>query len=288
MLQLILIVLLNVILGLCYEKDPIWLADYKELFPLRNISSLLDIIQKPKYKRVPGVAELIDAFYNECHGDQLRQPIPVNETHRHPFVVIIGFGGSEKELIIREVRKRLGWVYLPNPPACISNMRLLFEKHTSALRHAFGAISFFANSILIRKYVQTYGVITDWYWYSWIAKYIAQERHANIFADRLPPNGSDAYNYPVDLLEPDLTMYLYVSNETYRRWILHRSRTDILASRPLDEIFRRLPVPKLSYIRTGYEVDVVVGDVMKELQARKILSNEELAKINFNEAGVWK
>lgn len=47
-----------------------------------------------QFNKIPGISNLIHAFYHECQGNKLPITKFANETHHYPFIVICGFGGS--------------------------------------------------------------------------------------------------------------------------------------------------------------------------------------------------
>uniref|UniRef100_A0A803J9M7 UMP-CMP kinase 2, mitochondrial n=1 Tax=Xenopus tropicalis TaxID=8364 RepID=A0A803J9M7_XENTR len=130
---------------------------------------------------------------------------------RYPVIVIEGLDATGKSTLTESLRDCLKATLLRSPPDCISKWRKTFDDEPSLIKRAYYAAGNYIGACEIAKASMDSPVIVDRYWHSTAAYAIATEIGGNL--PSLPHCGHDIYQWPQDLLRPDLVILLTVSDE---------------------------------------------------------------------------
>ncbi|XP_014424041.2 UMP-CMP kinase 2, mitochondrial [Pelodiscus sinensis] len=128
-----------------------------------------------------------------------------------PVIVIEGLDATGKTTVTQSVKDSLKALLLRSPPACISQWRKTFDDEPTLIRRAFYALGNYIVASEIAKASTESPVIVDRYWHSTAAYAIATEISGKV--KNLPPAHHQVYQWPEDLLKPDLILLLTVSPE---------------------------------------------------------------------------
>ncbi|KFR16546.1 hypothetical protein N306_06074, partial [Opisthocomus hoazin] len=109
-----------------------------------------------------------------------------------------------KTTVTQAVKDTLNGVLLRSPPACISQWRAIFDDEPAPIKRAFYAAGNYILASEIAKASTQAPVIVDRYWHSTAAYTIATEVSGKV--QGLPPVHDEVYQWPEDLLKPDLVL----------------------------------------------------------------------------------
>lgn len=133
------------------------------------------------------------------------------EKGRFPVIVIEGLDATGKTTVTQSVSDSLKAVILKSPPACIGQWRKIFDDEPTIIRRAFYSLGNYIVASEIAKASTKSPVIVDRYWHSTATYAIATEVSGGV--QHLPPADHPIYQWPRDLLKPDLVLLLTVSPE---------------------------------------------------------------------------
>ncbi|XP_006910471.2 UMP-CMP kinase 2, mitochondrial, partial [Pteropus alecto] len=158
---------------------------------------------------------------------------------KFPVIVIEGLDATGKTTVTQSVAESLKAVLLKSPPACISQWRKLFDDEPTIIRRAFYSLGNYIVASEIAKESTKSPVIVDRYWHSTATYTIATEVSGGL--QHLPPARHPIYQWPRDLLKPDLVLLLSVSPEERARRLQDRGleRTREEAELEANSIFRQ-------------------------------------------------
>ncbi|XP_039704953.1 UMP-CMP kinase 2, mitochondrial isoform X1 [Pteropus medius] len=158
---------------------------------------------------------------------------------KFPVIVIEGLDATGKTTVTQSVAESLKAVLLKSPPACISQWRKLFDDEPTIVRRAFYSLGNYIVASEIAKESTKSPVIVDRYWHSTATYTIATEVSGGL--QDLPPARHPIYQWPRDLLKPDLVLLLSVSPEERARRLQDRGleRTQEEAELEANSIFRQ-------------------------------------------------
>ncbi|XP_060222370.1 UMP-CMP kinase 2, mitochondrial isoform X2 [Meriones unguiculatus] len=130
------------------------------------------------------------------------------------------------------------WMPL-SPPPCISQWRKIFDDEPTIIRRAFYSLGNYLVASEIAKESAKSPVIVDRYWHSTAAYAIATEVSGGL--SFLPPAHHPVYQWPGDLLKPDLVLLLTVNPEERARRLLGRGleKTKEEAELEANNVFRQ-------------------------------------------------
>ncbi|KAG7259902.1 hypothetical protein CRUP_026551 [Coryphaenoides rupestris] len=123
-----------------------------------------------------------------------------------PMVVIEGLDATGKTTLTQSLREALGAALLPSPPQCLSPWRARFDREPPLIRRAFYAVGNYITAEQMGRGASQAPVIVDRYWHSTAAYALATATSGPVSS--LPPEGSDLYRWPSDLLQPSLVVLL--------------------------------------------------------------------------------
>uniref|UniRef100_M3YNY0 UMP-CMP kinase 2, mitochondrial n=1 Tax=Mustela putorius furo TaxID=9669 RepID=M3YNY0_MUSPF len=168
--------------------------------------------------------------------DQCLEPV---QKGKFPVIAIEGLDATGKTTVTQSVSDSLKAVLLKSPPACISQWRKIFDDEPTIIRRAFYSLGNYIVASEIAKESARSPVIVDRYWHSTATYAIATEVTGGL--QHLPPAHHPIYQWPRDLLKPDLVLLLTVSPEERMHRIEGRGmeRTREEAELEANSIFRQ-------------------------------------------------
>ncbi|XP_042536782.1 UMP-CMP kinase 2, mitochondrial [Dipodomys spectabilis] len=126
-------------------------------------------------------------------------------------VAIEGLDATGKTTVTQSISKALNAALLQSPPTCIRQWRSIFDEEPPIVRRAFYSLGNYLVASEIAKESIKGPVILDRYWHSTATYAIATEVSGGL--QHLPPAHHPVYQWPGDLLKPDLVLLLTVSPE---------------------------------------------------------------------------
>ncbi|XP_037384457.1 LOW QUALITY PROTEIN: UMP-CMP kinase 2, mitochondrial [Talpa occidentalis] len=158
---------------------------------------------------------------------------------KFPVIVIEGLDATGKTTVTQAVAESLQAVLLRSPPACIGHWRQIFDEEPTIIRRAFYSLGNYIVATEIARASAASPVIVDRYWHSTATYAIATEVTGGV--QHLPPAHHPIYQWPRDLLEPDLVLLLTVSPEERVRRLAGRGleRTREEAELESNSVFRQ-------------------------------------------------
>ncbi|XP_024097722.2 UMP-CMP kinase 2, mitochondrial isoform X1 [Pongo abelii] len=126
-------------------------------------------------------------------------------------VAIEGLDATGKTTVTQSVADALKAVLLKSPPSCIGQWRKIFDDEPTIIRRAFYSLGNYIVASEIAKESAKSPVIVDRYWHSTATYAIATEVSGGL--QHLPPAHHPIYQWPEDLLKPDVILLLTVSPE---------------------------------------------------------------------------
>ncbi|XP_043534353.1 UMP-CMP kinase 2, mitochondrial [Chiloscyllium plagiosum] len=129
----------------------------------------------------------------------------------HPVIVIEGLDATGKSTLTEALRDSLQATLLKSPPDCISHLRKTFDAKPPLIRRAFYALGNYITGSIIARESEKSPVIVDRFWHSTAAYAIATEVSGKL--ENLPPPHHELYQWPQDLIRPDLVLLLTVDAE---------------------------------------------------------------------------
>lgn len=197
------------------------------VFPHREAARAVLEACTPFMPEARAVLELVD----QCPWQVLRGAFPV--------IVIEGLDATGKTTVTQAVADALQAALLKSPPACISQWRQAFDDEPAIIRRAFYSLGNYIVASEIAQASARSPVVVDRYWHSTAAYAIATEVSGAV--QHLPPAHHPVYQWPKDLLRPDLVVLLTVSPEERLRRIRGRGleRTSEEEELEANSVFRQ-------------------------------------------------
>lgn len=127
---------------------------------------------------------------------------------------------------------------LQNPPKSLMNLKFSFDN--GPLKRAFHGLSMYASGFIARRIVSHYPVIINGYWFDQVSFSVARTfRNYS-----LPPEGSKVYEWPKDLVPPDIIFFIVNENNVFEKYPLGGTRSpDDIMVRMLEVCRRMRGVP---------------------------------------------
>ncbi|XP_054287773.1 UMP-CMP kinase 2, mitochondrial-like [Macrosteles quadrilineatus] len=115
-----------------------------------------------------------------------------------------------KSATARLYTQRLNGTYLRSPPDYLANIRGMMSMKPRLVRSAYHALNNYLMAELVKSILKTRLVVMDQYWHGLTA--FALAKLAGI-RQNLPVPGSPIYNFPQDLLIPDISFFIAANDE---------------------------------------------------------------------------
>nr|CAD7426808.1 unnamed protein product [Timema monikensis] len=185
-----------------------------------SCDSVFEFLKHPKYYNLNEVQELISIYETQIENNKSKLNLTVSEdVKKHPVIVLEGLDGSGKTTLSKKLSSKLNAKKMSTPPSCLLTLREKFDTHPIALRRAYYALGNYIAAAEIEYLCHHTPVIVDRFWHSTAAYTIASEVGESMV---LPPEGDPIYNWPIDLLRPDMVVFLSVGE--YNRVARHTGR----------------------------------------------------------------
>ncbi|EGW01255.1 UMP-CMP kinase 2, mitochondrial [Cricetulus griseus] len=126
-------------------------------------------------------------------------------------IAIEGLDATGKSTVTQSVSQSLNAALLHSPPPCIGLWRKIFDEEPTIIRRAFYSLGNYLVASEIARESARSPVIVDRYWHSTATYGIATEVSGGL--QYLPPAHHPVYQWPGDLLKPDLVLLLTVNPE---------------------------------------------------------------------------
>lgn len=169
------------------------------VFPHREAARAVLEACTPFLPEARAMLELVD----QCPGQVQRGAFPV--------IVMEGLDATGKTTVTQALADALRAALLRSPPACLSQWRQIFDEEPPVVRRAFYSLGNYLVASEIAQASARAPVVVDRYWHSTAAYAIATEVSGGV--RHLPPAHHPIYQWPKDLLRPDLVVLLTVSPE---------------------------------------------------------------------------
>ncbi|KAM4903532.1 UMP-CMP kinase 2, mitochondrial [Sylvia borin] len=189
----------------------------------------------------------------------------------YPVIVFEGLDATGKTTVTQAVKDTLNGILLRSPPACISQWRTVFDDEPTPIKRAFYAAGNYILASEIAKASTQAPVIIDRYWHSTAAYTIATETSGKV--QDLPPAQDEVYQWPEDLLKPDLVLLLTVDPEERVRRLQHRGlqktkeeaelEANSLFRQRVEESYRRMVNPACQEVDASPSKEEVLKTVLQ-------------------------
>ncbi|XP_041333833.1 UMP-CMP kinase 2, mitochondrial [Pyrgilauda ruficollis] len=216
-------------------------------------------------ERIPEAEAVLDLL-EKCPEHQKKGGFPV--------IVFEGLDATGKTTVTQAVKDTLNGVLLRSPPACISQWRTVFDDEPTPVKRAFYAAGNYILASEIAKASTQAPVIIDRYWHSTAAYAIATETSGKV--QDLPPAQDEVYQWPDDLLKPDLVLLLTVDPEERVRRLQHRGlektkeeaelEANSLFRQRVEESYRRMVNPACQEVDASPSKEEVLKTVLQVIK----------------------
>ncbi|NWS07204.1 CMPK2 kinase, partial [Motacilla alba] len=213
-------------------------------------------------ERIPEAEAVLDLL-EKCPEQQKKGCFPV--------IVFEGLDATGKTTVTQAVKDNLNGILLRSPPACISQWRTVFDDERTPIKRAFYAAGNYILASEIAKASTQAPVIIDRYWHSTAAYAIATETSGEV--QDLPPAQDEVYQWPEDLLKPDLVLLLTVDPEERVRRLQHRGlektkeeaelEANSLFRQRVEESYRRMVNPACQEVDASPSKEEVLKTVLQ-------------------------
>nr|XP_054485639.1 UMP-CMP kinase 2, mitochondrial [Agelaius phoeniceus] len=213
-------------------------------------------------ERIPEAEAVLDLM-EKCPEHQKKGSFPV--------IVFEGLDATGKTTVTQAVKDNLNGILLRSPPACISQWRTVFDDEQTPIKRAYYAAGNYILASEIAKASTQAPVIIDRYWHSTAAYAIATETSGEIH--NLPPAQDEVYQWPEDLLKPDLVLLLTVDPEERVRRLQHRGlektkeeaelESNSLFRQRVEESYRRMANPACQEVDASPSKEEVLKTVLQ-------------------------
>lgn len=197
-----------------------------------------------------------------------------------PFLVIEGLDGSGKTSLAAEIQRRYGLKAMQTPPAVMLEFRKFFDSQPEPIRRAFYSLGNYLAAENVLRCSEP--VIMDRFWHSTAAYGIGNDMKMNMENANV---SSLKLDWPSDLLQPNMVLFLFVSEaERIRRHSTRVQQTNTVEEQSLAkdktfrenivDIYRRIKGPQFVEIDADASMEEVQGRVFKTVEAAfPVLSN---------------
>ncbi|KAF6209038.1 hypothetical protein GE061_014781 [Apolygus lucorum] len=229
----------------------------------KSLTSILSLLEKHSGQQE--VLELLD-IYNR---DSTKSTSSVNGSN-HPLVVFEGLDGSGKSLLTKLTSKKLKGIKLSTPPDSVKHLRPYFDGDgvDRVLRRAFYSLGNYLAARDLQKLLKSSPVVMDRFWHSTAAYAIAEQTDS----DDIPES---TFTWPSDLLQPDLVVFLTVSEDVRLERMSRRSnftseedqlKENSAYRQKLTDTFAKMKEPSLKFVDCGRTPNAVLKDVLSLLE----------------------
>lgn len=222
--------------------------EYKEFESRKNISLYYNLRHMVKNVYTDEMFErhqshfLFIKYEKECLKEEHKHT--PNET-RKPFIEIECNNNTVRKILLKKLSERIGALVLDDPAECLEEVERAYEDEDHPLNGAFRTLSIYANAYQATIRWHDVPVIVSRYWSQKIAYYI-NKAYKNL---PLPVQDSPIYDYPNDLIMPDVAFSVTYQNVT------GVSNDDV---RRMQEIMEKINGPLLFPVDTCFSPESMI------------------------------
>ncbi|OCT78967.1 UMP-CMP kinase 2, mitochondrial isoform X1 [Xenopus laevis] len=186
---------------------------------------------------------------------------------------------TRKSTLTESLKDSLKATLLRSPPDCISKWRKTFDDEPSLIKRAYYAAGNYVGACEIAKASMNSPVIVDRYWHSTAAYAIATEIVGSVHS--LPPCHHEVYQWPRDLLRPDLVILLTVSDEERMRRMRGRGLEETKEEKELEsntmfrlkveEAYKRIENPQCVIIDASPAKEMVLKETLNVVRKHCVI-----------------
>lgn len=278
----------NEIIVSTYEKDHFISSVYVAVEPPNCHPAFADEFTNSVSHSITSVLQQLKPFYYKKEVNDLTniclpyigdlKSLPLKQ--KHPVIVIEGLDACGKSTLTANLAKAINGSLLKSPPKCVSHLRKVFDKYPPSLRRLYYSLSNYAFAAMILDHSQCSVVICDRFWHSTAAYAIATDVKVGDKTN-LPYKGHTVYDWPCDLMKPDIVYFLNVTEEERirrlrKRNIQYTDEEDWLIKskhfkQRMDESYKRMINPHLVYVDANKSENELCSFVIQDLRNRSII-----------------
>lgn len=173
-----------------------------EMFLYFSEEQAIDVFKRPEFANRTEANLTLRAYFNTCLN-RPRKLIPPANGVRKPFVVIESNHMPSRKIITTRMGRRLGGaILLKNPPKCLLHLQRFMESD-NPLRSAFLSLGLYASAFRTTLIWNIKPVLMQGYWPDKLSFVISRTKDS-----MLPPPEDDVYDWPHDLLQPDIVFFI--------------------------------------------------------------------------------
>lgn len=144
-------------------------------------------------------------YEKECIREEHKHSL--NET-RKPFIEVECNNVTARKMLVKTLANRIGAITLDDPAECLQDVQRAYEDEEHPLHGVFSTLSIYANAYQTTLRWYDTPVIVSGYWSQKVAYYINKAYENQL----LPVEGSPVYDYPSDLIMPDVAFTVTYDN----------------------------------------------------------------------------
>ncbi|XP_054287458.1 UMP-CMP kinase 2, mitochondrial-like [Macrosteles quadrilineatus] len=188
----------------------------------KSLDAVKKCLHSDKYFSLPEVQELLKIFdENYSKSNEV-----VDRSKRKVFIVLEGIDASGKTTISGRLTRLISGQQLGTPPPALLGLREKFDAHSLELRRAYYALGNYLAAQQVREAYINKPVIMDRFWHSTAAYAIAQQAVED-YNGTLPAENDEVYEWPHDLLKPDIVFFLSVSESKRLDRLMRRKNKSV-------------------------------------------------------------
>ncbi|CAG7725937.1 unnamed protein product [Allacma fusca] len=238
---------------------------FQSLDSVLKVLTAIEVRDLPEVQKIlnicaeEGIVEELNGQYSSSVATDIEKDTAI------PFMVIEGLDGSGKTSLAAEVQKRYDMRAMQTPPGAILEFRSFFDSQPEPIRRAFYSLgNYLAAESVLRC---TEPVVMDRFWHSTAAYGIGNDIKRNANTDL----GELKLDWPGDLLQPNMVLFLFVSEtERLRRHSSRLLQTNTPEEQSLakDQAFRENIVSVYRSIKGPKFVEIDADASKEEVQNR--------------------
>lgn len=172
-----------------------------------TLQSVLDMWQSSHVHYQKEARTLLNLFKHRCFSTPESWDPDEPFATRRPFINIEGNANVIRDHIGRRVAEALKGKFFVNPPPCLVPLKNLYGVDGHKLHLPYMALGMYASSHAVKTVWGNMSAVMTGYWNDLAAATIA-----DLFINETIPRASTLYEFPKDLLKPDLTFFVDTLN----------------------------------------------------------------------------
>lgn len=209
--------------------------------------------------------------FSPTHRLQRGPENPNSVKPKFPFLVVEGLDGTGKSHVSGALSDRLGLELRGTPPAYIKHLKEFFNEQGEPIKRAYFSFGNYLAAHEVNTSKLNQGNVMDRYWHSTAAYALSHELTSNIKTSITQAD----FVWPHDLLQPDLVLFLVVSEEIRVARHAKRGTTNTKEEKLLTNngIFRenlkasylQIQGPKILKLNVDEDIEIVKTNVCKTI-----------------------